>query len=34
VIATVLLGVAGLAIISVIERTLLRWHVSQRRRLR
>jgi NitT/TauT family transport system permease protein len=34
VIATVLLGVAGLAIISVIERTLLRWHVSQRRRVR
>ncbi len=34
VIATVLLGVAGLAIISVIERTLLRWHVSQRRQLR
>ncbi len=34
VIATVLLGVAGLAIISAIERTLLRWHVSQRRRVR
>jgi NitT/TauT family transport system permease protein len=34
VIATVLLGVAGLAIISVIERALLRWHVSQRRRVR
>jgi NitT/TauT family transport system permease protein len=34
VIATVLLGVAGLAIISVIERTLLRWHVSQRRQVR
>ena len=29
-----LLGVAGLGIISVIERTLLRWHVSQRRSLR
>jgi NitT/TauT family transport system permease protein len=34
VLATVLLGVAGLAIISVIERTLLRWHVSQRRQVR
>jgi NitT/TauT family transport system permease protein len=34
VLATVLLGVAGLAIISVLERTLLRWHVSQRRAVR
>jgi NitT/TauT family transport system permease protein len=34
VLATVLLGVAGLAIISVVERTLLRWHVSQRRTVR
>jgi NitT/TauT family transport system permease protein len=34
VLATVLLGVAALGIISVIERTLLRWHVSQRRSLR
>jgi NitT/TauT family transport system permease protein len=34
VLATVLLGVVGLGIISVVERTLLRWHVSQRRSLR
>jgi NitT/TauT family transport system permease protein len=34
VLGTVFLGVAGLAIISVVERTLLRWHVSQRRSLR
>jgi NitT/TauT family transport system permease protein len=34
VLATVLLGVIGLGIISVVERTLLRWHVSQRRSLR
>ncbi len=34
VLATVMLGVVGLGIISVIERTLLRWHVSQRRSLR
>jgi NitT/TauT family transport system permease protein len=33
VLATVLLGVIGLGIISIIERTLLRWHVSQRRSL-
>jgi NitT/TauT family transport system permease protein len=34
VLATVMLGVIGLGIISVIERTVLRWHVSQRRSLR
>jgi NitT/TauT family transport system permease protein len=34
VLATMLLGVTGLGIISVVERTLLRWHVSQRRSLR
>jgi NitT/TauT family transport system permease protein len=34
VLATVLLGVIGLGIISIVERTLLRWHVSQRRSLR
>jgi NitT/TauT family transport system permease protein len=34
VVATVFLGVIGLGIISLVERTLLRWHVSQRRSLR
>ncbi len=34
VLATVMLGVIGLGIISIVERTLLRWHVSQRRSLR
>jgi hypothetical protein len=34
VLATVALGVAGLGIISVIERTVLHWHVSQRHSLR
>jgi NitT/TauT family transport system permease protein len=34
VLATVALGVLGLAIISLIERVVLRWHVSQRRSLR
>lgn len=32
VIATVILGVLGLALLSLIERMLLGWHVSQRRR--
>ena len=32
VLATVLLGVAGLALITLLERVLLRWHVSQRAR--
>ncbi len=31
VFATVLLGVIGLGLVSLIERVLLRWHVSQRR---
>jgi len=31
VFATVLLGVVGLGLVSLIERVLLRWHVSQRR---
>jgi NitT/TauT family transport system permease protein len=31
VFATVLLGVIGLALVSLLERVLLRWHVSQRR---
>lgn len=34
VLATMALGVAGLGIISVVERAVLRWHVSQRRSLR
>jgi NitT/TauT family transport system permease protein len=34
VLATVALGIVGLGIISVIERAVLRWHVSQRRSLR
>jgi NitT/TauT family transport system permease protein len=33
VLATVLLGVAFLTAISLIERVMLRWHVSQRRSL-
>ncbi len=32
VFATALLGVIGLGTVAVLERTLLRWHVSQRRR--
>ena len=32
VLATVLLGVAGLGLITLLERILLRWHVSQRAR--
>ena len=31
VFATVLLGVVGLGLVSLVERVLLRWHVSQRR---
>lgn len=34
VFATVILGIGGLAVLSVLERAALRWHVSQRRRAR